>query len=115
MQPLEGPAIFDEAGGEVVEKIWVSGFLTLSAKVAWSCDQRLAEMPGANAIDDDAGSEGGGVAEDAVGELEAAGAVVEGRVGFGEDGDEAAGDGCAGLGDVAAGKDVHVVRLAGFH
>src|SRR5205814_6048550 len=107
-------AIFNEPGGEVVEKLGVSWLFALSTEITGSRDERLSKMPCPHAIDDDARGERRGVGEDALGELEAAGAVVEGGISFCEDGDETAGNTRAGVGDVCAGQDAQIARLAGF-
>ena len=52
----------------------MGGLFALGAKVTGGGDERFAEVPAPNAIDDDAGGQRGAVAEEFLGEVRATGA-----------------------------------------
>ena len=88
VQPFERPAVGDEARGQVVEQLRMGRLLALGAEIAGRLDQRLAEVPAPDAIDDDAGGERSGVGEDLLGQFQPARAVVKGGVALGQHGQE---------------------------
>src|SRR5262245_59600313 len=113
MQPLERPAVDDKAGGEVIEQLRMRRAVSLSAEVAWRVHEWLAEMPAPDAIDDDARRQRACVAEESIGQLQSAGTALEGGIPLGENRQEPARHKRAGLGNVAAGEHVQVVRPVG--
>ena len=57
MHLLEAPAVVHEPGGEVVEQRLVGRLLPLKPEVARAADERRAEVPGPDAVDDHPGRE----------------------------------------------------------
>src|SRR5688572_8933552 len=86
--------------------------VALRAEIARSGDEPPPEVPAPHAIDDHARDESWGVAEDALGQFEPAGAVLESGLAFSEHGREAAGHDLAGRSHVPRLQDRHVARLA---
>ena len=88
--------------------------VALRAEIAGSGYERAAEMPAPDAIDNDAGGQRGGLADNLLGQLQAARAGAEGlRRGGREDGEEAARNYFAGPLHIAADEYGKVARDAG--
>ena len=114
---FDGPVIFDEIEGEVIEEFWVAGELAGFAEVVGGADDSLPEEVFPNAVGHDAGGEGVVGIGDPVGEFEAAG-VIRGNVGAGAglhgDGDETTRDFGPFVADLSADVDVAVGDGIGF-
>ncbi len=109
VEGFDGPVFGDELGGEVIEQVLLEGFGSTDTEVTGGGDERSAEVPGPDSIDDDAGGEGVVGVGDGLGEFESAAAMGEGGgVGAGEGGEEAARDFIAGVIGVAAEEDAGV-------
>src|SRR5688572_30342415 len=88
------------------------GRFAAGAEVGWSGDQAAAEMPGPDAVDDDAGGEGIFFAGDRLRELEPPGTIFERlAIWAGKNGEELAGDFVAFHGRVAALEDARIFLL----
>ena len=118
---FDGPAVFDEAEGEMVEEFGVTGELAGLAEVIGGANDAFTEEVFPNAVDHDAGGEGVFGIGDPVGEFESAGVFgrnVSGGSGFHGDGDESAGDLRAFVADLASNVDVAIgdgLRFGGSH
>ena len=75
MERLDGPAVFDEAAREPVEKVRMCGLVAANAKVAWSANDRVGEVVFPDSVDDDPGGQGVFLRCDRFGEFESAAAV----------------------------------------
>ena len=104
---FDGPAVFHEGEGEVVEEFGEGGFHAHEAEVVGGGDDGLAHEVEPDAVGHDAGGERVVLGGDEEGEVEAAGAFgdVAGFVGGAEDFDEAAGDDVGLLIDVATDEE----------
>ena len=107
---LDGPALFDEAGGEVIEQFGIGGRLADGAEVIGSRDDSLPEQMQPDAVCHDARGERIGGAGNEIGDLEAAAAVGFDAVRrSGDQFEEAAGDQASWTGGVARGENREVV------
>ena len=115
---FERPAVFDKPVGEVVEEFGVGWDGSGAAEVVGIAGEALAEVPGPDAVDDDAGGEGISFGGDPVGEGEAALAFVAGEFGgchlaerF-RGAESSGGDGVADGVDISAGEDGIFFKIA---
>ena len=102
---LDGPAVVDEPGGQVIQQLGVGGLFPGGAEVVRRGDEAGAEVVLPDAVDEDAGGEGIAGTGDGAGQTEAAVIGIGAAVHGGEHLEEAAGHGFAGLAEVAPDQD----------
>ena len=110
MQPLQRLAICNEASSQIVEQFRMSGLVPLNSEIAFSSHQRLAEMPTPDAVHNDPRRQSTAFCEDVVGELKAAGALLESCIALGKDSQKLTRSQRPGIGNVPMRKNVHIVR-----